>query len=54
MGQTVPLCILSLDGIKGFVLLNPEWGQFGNKLWYYLCFSILFTLTNTVLMCLKI
>ncbi|MEN0048752.1 MAG: helix-turn-helix domain-containing protein [Bacteroidota bacterium] len=25
-----------------FFILNPEWGQFGNKFWYYLCFSILF------------
>lgn len=24
-----------------FFILNPEWGQFGNKYWYYLCFSIL-------------
>ena len=25
-----------------FFILNPEWGQFGSKYWYYLCFSILF------------
>ncbi len=25
-----------------FFISNPEWGQFGNKFWYYLCFSILF------------
>ncbi len=25
-----------------YFILNPEWGQFGNKFWYYLCFSILF------------
>ena len=25
-----------------FFILNPEWGQFGRKYWYYLCFSILF------------
>lgn len=25
-----------------FFVLNPEWAQFGNKFWYYLCFSILF------------
>ena len=25
-----------------FFVLNPEWGQFGSKYWYYLCFSILF------------
>lgn len=25
-----------------FFLLNPEWGAFGSKFWYYLCFSILF------------
>lgn len=25
-----------------FFILNPEWGQFGSKFWYYLCFSILF------------
>lgn len=24
-----------------FFILNPEWGQFGAKYWYYLCFSIL-------------
>lgn len=24
-----------------FFVLNPEWGQFGRKFWYYLCFSIL-------------
>ncbi len=24
-----------------FFLLNPEWGEFGRKFWYYLCFSIL-------------
>lgn len=24
-----------------FFILNPEWGNFGNKYWYYLCFSIL-------------
>jgi len=24
-----------------FFILNPEWGQFGRKFWYYLCFSIL-------------
>lgn len=25
-----------------FFILNPEWGQFGSKFWYYLCFSLLF------------
>lgn len=25
-----------------FFILNPEWGEFGSKFWYYLCFSILF------------
>ena len=25
-----------------FFVVNPEWGEFGNKYWYYLCFSILF------------
>lgn len=25
-----------------FFYLNPEWANFGNKYWYYLCFSILF------------
>lgn len=25
-----------------FFVLNPEWAQFGNKFWYYLCFSVLF------------
>ncbi len=24
-----------------FFILNPEWGEFGSKFWYYLCFSIL-------------
>ena len=24
-----------------FFILNPEWGQFGSKYWYYLCFAIL-------------
>jgi len=24
-----------------FFIVNPEWGQFGRKFWYYLCFSIL-------------
>lgn len=25
-----------------FFILNPEWGQFGRKFWYYLCFSALY------------
>lgn len=25
-----------------FFILNPKWGEFGSKYWYYLCFSILF------------
>ena len=25
-----------------FFILNPEWGEFGKKFWYYLSFSILF------------
>lgn len=25
-----------------FFILNPEWGEFGSKFWYYLCFSVLF------------
>lgn len=25
-----------------FFVLNPEWGQFGSKYWYYLCVAILF------------
>lgn len=25
-----------------FFVLNPEWGEFGSKFWYYLCFSVLF------------
>lgn len=25
-----------------FFILNPEWGEFGSKFWYYFCFSILF------------
>ncbi|MEM9545070.1 MAG: helix-turn-helix transcriptional regulator [Bacteroidota bacterium] len=24
-----------------FFILNPEWGKFGSKFWYYCCFSIL-------------
>ena len=24
-----------------FFISNPEWGQFGRKYWYYLCFSVL-------------
>lgn len=24
-----------------FFILNPEWGEFGSKYWYYLCFSML-------------
>ncbi len=24
-----------------FFILNPEWGEFGSKYWYYFCFSIL-------------
>ncbi|MEC7264169.1 MAG: helix-turn-helix transcriptional regulator [Bacteroidota bacterium] len=24
-----------------FFILNPEWGGFGSKYWYYLCFSVL-------------
>lgn len=24
-----------------FFIMNPEWGEFGSKFWYYLCFSIL-------------
>ena len=31
------LCIRTL-----FFIINPEWGGFGKKYWYYLCFSILF------------
>lgn len=26
-----------------FFIVNPEWNNFGNKFWYYACFSILFT-----------
>jgi len=25
-----------------FFILNPEWGEFGSKFWYYLCFSFLY------------
>ena len=25
-----------------FFIINPEWGQFGRKFWYYLCFSMVF------------
>lgn len=35
------LLLISLLRILFFVL-NPEWGEFGSKFWYYLCFSILF------------
>ena len=24
-----------------FFIVNPDWGQFGSKYWYYLCFSLL-------------
>lgn len=34
------LCILLLRIL--FFILNPEWGQFGKKFWYYLSFSILY------------
>lgn len=37
----IALLILLIIRILFFVL-NPEWAQFGNKFWYYLCFSILF------------
>ena len=36
------LCILLLRIL--FFILNPEWGEFGSKFWYYLCFSGLFFL----------
>ena len=25
-----------------YFIINPEWGQFGRKFWYYLCFSVLY------------
>jgi AraC-like DNA-binding protein len=25
-----------------FFVLNPEWGEFGRKFWYYICFSVLY------------
>ncbi|MHA7058768.1 helix-turn-helix domain-containing protein [Aquimarina sp. M1] len=25
-----------------YFVLNPEWGEFGSKFWYYVCFAILF------------
>lgn len=34
------ICILLLRVL--FFILNPEWGQFGKKFWYYLSFSILY------------
>ncbi|MFN3852702.1 MAG: helix-turn-helix domain-containing protein [Spirosomataceae bacterium] len=34
------LMILILRGLH--FVINPEWNQFGNKFWYYLCFSVLF------------
>lgn len=37
----IALLILLIIRVLFFVL-NPEWAQFGNKFWYYLCFSILF------------
>jgi len=30
-----------------FFVLNPAWGQFGRKFWYYLCFSILLVYIST-------
>lgn len=35
------LLLISLLRILFFVL-NPEWGEFGSKFWYYLSFSVLF------------
>lgn len=32
------LCLLRIL----FFILNPEWGEFGSKFWYYLCFSGIF------------
>ncbi|MFC4636347.1 helix-turn-helix domain-containing protein [Dokdonia ponticola] len=34
------LCILLLRVL--FFILNPEWGEFGRKFWYYLSFSMLY------------
>ena len=34
------ICILLLRVL--FFILNPEWGEFGKKFWYYLSFSILY------------
>ncbi|MEO0045125.1 MAG: hypothetical protein RL705_316 [Bacteroidota bacterium] len=34
------LLLLTVRGL--FFIINPEWGEFGKKFWYYLCFSILF------------
>ena len=37
------VAFLFLLGIRLlYFILNPEWGNFGSKYWYYLCFSILF------------
>lgn len=37
------LAFLLLIIIRGiFFILNPEWAHFGEKFWYYICFSILF------------
>ena len=30
-----------------FFILNPEWGEFGRKYWYYQCFSILLMYIST-------
>lgn len=34
------LLLLSIRAL--FFIMNPEWGEFGKKFWYYVCFSILF------------
>ncbi|MCG2615196.1 AraC family transcriptional regulator [Terrimonas sp. NA20] len=34
------LVLLSLR--LAFFIINPEWGEFGRKFWYYVCFSVSF------------
>ncbi|HPH21541.1 MAG TPA: AraC family transcriptional regulator, partial [Haliscomenobacter sp.] len=41
--QRYLLALLLISALRVlFFILNPEWGEFGSKFWYYLCFSILF------------
>jgi len=36
----IAFCLILLLRVL-FFILNPEWGEFGNKYWYYFCFSSL-------------